>query len=156
MAPAFHDWNAATMTLRIRLLSIVAIVILCVGAAWYWLLHTHSGAVWVLGQAESMTEGAFALRSIDGDLSGGLALQGVSYGADSLDVTAERATVTIDVDLLPLSVEVVTARIESIRVAISDTPDSPDSQETSTDILEIMSNLQLPFRVRISGLVVDG
>ena len=141
------------MTLRIRLLSIVAIVIMSGGAAWYWLLHTHSGAVWVLGQAESLTEGALTSRSLDGDFSDGLAMQGVSYSADGLDVTVEKATVSINVELLPFSVEVVSAQIESVLVAVSDTP---DSQERSTNVPEIMGKLQLPVRVRVSGLNVDG
>ncbi len=145
------------MKLRTRLLSvvasIVAVVIVCGGAAWHWLLHTHSGAVWILAQAETRTEGAFTSRSLDGDLSGGLSLQDVSYSADGVDVRAEKAAVMIDIDLLPLSVEVVSARIEGARVAISDTP---NSQKESTDIAETLRRLRLPVRVGVSGLIVDG
>ena len=59
----------------------------------------------------------------------------------------------IDIDLLPLSVEVVSARIEGARVAISDTP---NSQKESTNIAETLRRLRLPVRVGVSGLIVDG
>jgi len=145
------------MRLRIRLLSIVAsgvaIAIVCGGAAWYWLLHTNSGAVWISAQVESRTDGAFNLRLLNGDLAGGLSVQGISYSADGLNVTAEKVAVTVDIDLLPFSVEVVSSRIEGARMAVSDTA---ETRKESIDIAESVRSLELPVRVSVSGLTLDG
>lgn len=140
------------MKLRTWLLAIGAIAILCGGAAWYWLLHTGSGAVWILARVESLTDGAFTTQSLDGDFSSGVSVQGIGYRIDGLDVTTDIARVKINVDLLPVSVDIVSARIERVRVVIGE---SPDSRDESTDIEEVLRNLQLPIRVRVSDLVVE-
>jgi autotransporter translocation and assembly factor TamB len=54
--------------LRYPILIIAALVLLS-GCLWFWILHTASGARWVLGQAESAI--GVEVKAVEGDLPDG-------------------------------------------------------------------------------------
>ncbi len=141
------------MKLLRRLSIVVVIAITGCAASWYWLLHTNSGAEWLIARVELATEGAFGARSVDGDLASGLDLDGISYTSAGLEATAASLRLAIDVDLLPLSVEIVSARIETVGLVISETP---GSEAKPLDVPELLRKLQLPLELRISDLVAEG
>ena len=80
---------------------IIAALVLVSGCLWFWLLHTASGARWVLGQAESAI--GVEVEAVEGDISGGLRLDGLRFANDSVDLMAGSLTVAINIDLFPAS-----------------------------------------------------
>ena len=153
MAPAFHDRHTLAMNWLRGLLLLVIVAFAGAATAWYWVLHTNPGAVWIVEQAESLTENALSTGAIDGDLASGLSIADVAYSSNDLVVAAGVADLVVDVDLLPFSVEIVSARIEAAHVSVSE---SADSQATSSDVSETLRKLQLPFPLHVSDLVVAG
>ncbi|HKJ19655.1 MAG TPA: hypothetical protein VJ993_03240, partial [Woeseiaceae bacterium] len=77
----------------------VGALVLVTGFLWFWLLHTASGARWVLEQTES----AFGLETgrIEGSISGGLRVAGLSFRNESIDLSVGHLTATLDIDLFP-------------------------------------------------------
>ncbi len=141
------------MKLRTLLLLLFVATITLGGSAWYWLLHTNSGAAWVWAQAESQTDGALTSLPPKGDLSSGLVVHDLTYAADNLEVTAAKVSLALDIDFLPFAVEIASARVERARVAVGD---APQAQEEPADIPAMLRKLQLAFPIRVSSLVVDG
>ena len=135
------------------LLLLVVAVFASAATAWYWVLHTNPGAVWIVEQAESLTDRALSTGAIDGDLASGLSIDNVGYSSNDLAVATAVAVLVVDVDLLPFSVEIVSARIEKAHMSVSE---SADSQAPSRDVSETLRKLQLPFPLHVSDLVVSG
>jgi autotransporter translocation and assembly factor TamB len=130
--------------LRYPILIIAALVLLS-GCLWFWILHTTSGARWVLGQAESAI--GVEVEAVEGDLSRGLSLDGLRFANDSVDLTAGSLMVAINIDLFPVSVDVVTAVARNVDIKLIE---ADSAEPTSPDMGEILRNLTLPIPVRIS------
>ena len=145
MAHTFHNRDAiAVRYLRYPILIIAALVLLS-GCLWFWILHTTSGARWVLGQAESAI--GVEVEAVEGDLSRGLSLDGLRFANDSVDLTAGSLMVAINIDLFPVSVDVVTAVARNVDIKLIE---ADSAEPTSPDMGEILRNLTLPIPVRIS------
>jgi translocation and assembly module TamB len=114
-------------------------------------LHTTSGARWIVGKAESAV--GLQVKSLQGDLAGGLDLQRVRFANDGVDVSAARLAVSVDIDVLPLSVEIVDLAADNVEVVIYE--GEPDA-EPSRDPAEVLKSLVLPVPVRVSNLRVAG
>ena len=140
------------MILRRYLLPLAAVVLGLGVLAWYWLLHTESGAGWVIARATAATGGALTVREHDGDFGAGLRLRDFRFRNESVDVRLARADLRLDVDLTPLSVELYDARAEGLRVERRAGPvgggaDGPPSESGP-------GALQLPFELRVTDLAV--
>jgi len=145
VAHTFHNRDAiAVKYLRYPILIIAALVLLS-GCLWFWILHTTSGARWVLGQAESAI--GVEVEAVEGDLSRGLSLDGLRFANDSVDLTAGSLMVAINIDLFPVSVDVVTAVARDVDIKLVE---ADAGEPTSPDMGEILRNLTLPISVRIS------
>lgn len=115
------------------------------GCAWFWLLHTTSGARWILLQAGSAA--GLNFQSIDGDFGSGLEVHRLSLVNNSVDLTIELVTATIDVDVFPASLEVTTATASKVDVRLVE---STASEKSDTAVGEILRSLVSPIPVLIS------
>lgn len=119
------------------------------GLAWYWLLHTEPGARWVLARVGSATDGGLQLGPVDGNLADGLSIGAVSFTTDGFSTSAGEILLAVDVDLLPVSVEVVRAELHDVDVEISEAERTP---EGPADIENALRRLSLPVPIRITDL----
>ena len=147
MANSFHNRDAAVVRYLRYPAWIAGALVLVAGFIWFWLLYTTSGARWVLGQ----TETAFGLqtRLIDGSISGGLRVEGLSFRNESVDLSVGQLTATLDIDLFPTSVDVSAAVLDDVDVTIKDT-ESTESE--AGDVSDVLRGLVLPIPVRVSDL----
>jgi len=137
---------------RALLAWIVLALFLSGGLAWYWVLHTEPGARWVLARVQSATDGALEIDTVGGNLARGLSTRGVSFARDGLRVSASEVVLSVDVDLLPVSVDVVAANLRDVEFELSP---SDVVAERRTDIEQVLQRLRLPVPVRIKDLVVS-
>ena len=130
----------------------LAVLVLLAGGAWYGLLHTEAGALWLWAQAERATGGALTAESVGGDLASGLSVSQLAFAADGVHISASHLTIDVNVDLMPLTVSVGTARVSGLTVQLRDggSPETdPDTQPFRID------QLQLPFVLSIAALHLD-
>ena len=140
--------------MRIRAIALWSVVVLVatVGVAWYWLLHTESGARWLVARAQAAAQGALQLASVRGDLASGVTATAISFEAGGTGVTAAELTIAVDVDLLPPGLEIVTAALHTVDVRIGPS-DQPDDEPR--DIESMLRKLALPIPIRVNGMSVD-
>lgn len=129
-------------------LSLIGILI-----AWFWLLHTESGARWLWSKAQSSLSGHLAAQSITGDLGGGVSLRGVVLEAAGFAASVESIEVAIDLDILPLSLEVRMLRINSIHVSLS--PADVEDGIESAPLADVLESLALPIKLLITDLQIN-
>lgn len=129
---------------------IVAGVILLVSLVWLWLMHTTSGARFVLARAGSAA--GLEVAGVDGSIARGLELEGVRFANDSVEVTIAELSATTAIDLLPTSVTVTGAAARILRVTM--VPDDAEGGGTTT-AAEVLQSLVLPFPLRVDDLRVD-
>ena len=128
-----------------KLLLVLAAFLLMSSVAWYWLLHSDSGARFVWSYAQQRLPGQLTAASMDGDLSGGLRLEFVRYHTDALRIEAAETRVALNVDLLPLSVELTTLDIRTVSVELT----SGDDDSADADIAELLMAMRLPMRILV-------
>ena len=147
MANSFHDRDAAVVRYLRYPAWIVGALVLVAGLLWFWFLYTTSGARWVLGQTES----AFGLetRLIEGSISGGLRVEGLSFRNESIDLSVGHLTAALDIDLFPASVDVSAAELRDVDVTFME---AESTESESVDIRNMLKNLVLPVPVRVSDL----
>ncbi len=124
---------------------VIALAVLLVAGASYWLLHTTSGARWILSRAEQAA--GVTVGVVEGDVSGGLRLGGLRYAIDTVDVSVAGVDARLDIDLFPLSIEVVeaTARTISVSLAANDASDEP-----APELATALERAALPFPLQVS------
>ena len=127
--------------------ALVLVLVLVSGLLWFWFLHTTSGARWVLGQTES----AFGLqaRVIEGSISGGLRVDGLSFRNESIDLSVGRLTAALNIGLFPVSVDVRTAELRDVDMVFLK---AESSESEAVDARNVLKNLVLPIPVRFSDL----
>jgi translocation and assembly module TamB len=119
------------------------VLLLLVAGAWFWLLHTQSGARWIWAQVEAATDGALSVVEISGAISSGLVARDVRYVADGVDISIVEASLSANVDLLPLRVTVLPARVSELLIDLSG---EEQSEEVST-LQETFAKLQMPVEL---------
>ncbi len=129
---------------------VVAIFAMSASGAWFWALHTTSGARWILGQVESVT--GLHAASIEGDIAGGLDLRELRFATDSVQVEVAQLALAVDIDVLPLSVEVVAARAATVAVVVHE---SAGPEKPARDLAQVLNSLVLPVPLRVAGLHVE-
>lgn len=130
---------------------VAAVLALLLAGAWFWLLHTTSGARWLLARAEE----AVGLRAaaVRGDVSGGLRLSGLTYRNDGIDVSVDVFEAAIDLDLVPLSIDVVAATARDVDVTLLGRGEGSAPDKDTAAALE---KAVLPMPLRLSRIAVDG
>ena len=132
---------------------VAATIFAGIAVAWFWLLHTESGAKWAWNVARRYTPGELHAETIDGDLGSGISIHGVTLPMDGLSASAGRIAIVIDVDLLPLSLEVRTLHIRTPQLQLSATGNARET--AAVDPAGLLESLALPVRVDITDLQIS-
>lgn len=134
------------MSRRLRILfTTAAALLLATSVAWYWLLHTSPGARFVWSFVEQRLPGELSAAGMDGDLSGGLRLRKVQFRNDDIQVSVADASLAVDIDLIPLSVEFKMLDIQTVGVRLQDDRDEDETQKI--DIAELLLAMRLPIAI---------
>ena len=136
------------MTLRRALLLLAIMPVVLAAAAWFWLLHTESGARWIWAQAESVTGGALTAAGVRGDITSGVQLQQIAFVNDAVELRVADVTLAARLEILPL--RVVVKEADSTGFFLRTLEREGDRGET--DLGEIFAKLQLPFELAITRL----
>ena len=151
MALAHYDRDASAMTVRRLVLGIPFALLLLASVAWFWLLHTQSGARWIWARVEAATGGALAADDISGAIGSGLSARGVRYLSDGVEVSIAEASLSADVDLLPLRVTVLPAQVSELRIYLG----GDEAPSSELDLKETFSNLRLPLEIVFTDVILD-
>jgi len=130
----------------------VATLVIVAAGAWFYALHTTSGARMIWSQVEGATGGSLSANQVSGDVANGLSINGVSFRDDGLVVTVRELTATIDVDLFPLAIDVEVARAMSVVVEVRETSGTGSEE---SNIKDTLNGLVLPVPVRVSNFQAD-
>ena len=76
---------------RLLLLSPLVLVLLA-SVAWYWLLHTQSGARYVWGVSVAATGNALSATSVAGDVNSGVTVTGLEFRNENTFVLVTTVT----------------------------------------------------------------
>jgi len=142
-------------------LLIPALLIALAAIAWYWLLHTESGARWIWARAQSRTDGDLQAQDLQGDLGSGLTIRQLAYSTDSMSLEIVETRLVIDIDLLPLQVQVSDAAVENTSIRISASEEVSRSEDLRTTIERLSLPLTVVFadvsadKIILSGLASD-
>jgi translocation and assembly module TamB len=140
------------MTKR-RLTLVLAIPALLAGllaGILYLVMHTSTGAGWVLAGLQGQLPGKLTMAEVKGDFGSGLQLRNFSYVDPGLSVTAEQINLAISLDILPMAIRVDSLNIQSLElVQLLDEP----GQTAPADAL---SSLALPLPVYLDDLLLEG
>ena len=131
------------MTVRRFLAVLPLVVLLLVSVAWYWLLHTEAGTRWIWTRVENATGGALSASEITGSIRTALQARDIHYAGDGVDVRINRVSLAVDIDLMPLRVTVLPARVADLVIELS--ADKQPSEQT--DLGETFAKLQLPVEL---------
>ena len=140
------------MSLRRILLLLAVVPVLIVAAAWYWLLHTESGARWAWMQAESATGSALTAAEVSGDLTSGVSVRGIEFTNDAVELAVDTVSLSARIQFSPLRVIVGRADASgfSLRILRRDS-----DKNAATDLHGIFAKLRLPFELVVGQLDVD-
>ncbi len=138
--------------LRRFLLAIAATILVGIASTWFWLLHTESGMQRIIQTAQQTIPGELSVSAVSGDLSNGATVQGLTLTMDGVSASAADIQITLDIDLLPLSVEITTLHVSSVLVELF-AGEEPDQTQT-TDITTLLEGLALPVRLLVTDLLV--
>lgn len=139
------------MILRRVILPLVLVVVVGAVAAWFWLLHTESGARFAWQRVVNAADGKLTAQSIEGDFSSGVRLSSTNLIAGNSKVSVGAVLLAVDVDLLPLVVKVETLHVDSVAIRRQEAQDAPDDDTATTSPVP---NLALPLRIVANGVTV--
>ncbi len=148
---AFHDRDATTVTLRHLFWMLPLALVILLVAAWFWLLHTESGARWIWSQAESASGGALRAESISGALSSGLVARDIAFETDDVSIAASSAQLSAAIGLLPMRITVHPAVVANLRIELG----SSEAVDEGGTIEDTLSSLQLPIEVVLEDVKLD-
>jgi translocation and assembly module TamB len=143
--------------MRVSLVTAVVLLVTLVGL-WSWLLHTSSGAKILLEQVVRVTNGDLQLDFTEGDLASGVRLESLDYRFGDWSMSADRALISVDIDLLPPSVEINPVQIDNLIIdqQLEMTGDASINNELSAEeIREIMMGARILIPVLVRELEVS-
>jgi translocation and assembly module TamB len=132
------------------LLTTLLLVFVAGLTGWWWLMHTGSGANWVLSKATDTVPGEFHANSVAGDLYSGLQLNGVHFESESIRVEVDSLGVAIDADLLPLSLNIKMLHADKVRLQSLPNGDGESGGENPP------IELKMPFPLVFSDVNLSG
>ena len=141
------------LTRRIAI-SLLSILVISVAVVWIWLLHTSSGAVFVWAAAKKHIDGELSAMQIDGDFSSGFNISNLSFSNESIQVLTNGLNVSVDLDLIPLSLTIETMELVDVRIRLKDGDRNENTPEL--EIAELLAALRLPVKVNVARLRIDG
>lgn len=119
---------------------------------WFWLTRTEPGASWVWHRAVGATDGALQGEVVSGNLVGGIELQDFLYTSAKTDVSSPSVRAALEVDVMPLRINVrsIAAAKALVAVKVSDT-----DEDSRTDVAAVLTAMQLPFRLDVARASVS-
>ncbi len=131
-----------SLRITIGLLSLLFVVVLA------WLSVTQSGLRWAYQQVESYIPGELTITTLEGRLVGPIIVAGLEYQQDGTLIKADRVELEWSPSALLLAnVDISRLHVKSLNIVL------PSSEATDQPL--ILPELSLPFRVALSGLVID-
>jgi len=130
--------------------TLVALVVTV--AAWFWLLHTQSGASWVWYQLESAMDGELTGELTGGDFGNGIEIENLRLSTSAVDLSLDSNRASIDVDLFPLRIRVTDVHLQGVTIR---TRRSESENEGALDVASLLSGLQLPLLLDLVNARMD-
>ena len=138
--------------IRHRLPILIPILLVAfVSCAWYWLLHTESGARWIFARAQTASNGALQAERLNGDLKSGLTIRRLTFSTDSMTLETVETRLVADLDLLPLQVQISDASIENTTIQVG----ASDEVSQDKNLRAIIEGLSLPLTVVFVDVSAD-
>ena len=125
---------------------VFGVLVLLTGTAWFWAMHTSSGARFMLDRAEPF---GLTVAAIDGSIGSGVELAGIRFANDAVDVSVAELTASFDIGLFPLDITVTTARASDVSIVVAEPDDQAAAARPPGEALE---SLVLPLPITISDL----
>jgi translocation and assembly module TamB len=121
--------------------------------AWYWLLHSESGARWLFARLQSSLPASLEMSGLSGDLGSGLQLTGVEYDDGATRLEAGLLKLAVNIDLIPPAVTLESLQAESVAVRPLLKSGGESGPETAIDGLSLPLPLTFP-EISITGVEV--
>jgi translocation and assembly module TamB len=125
---------------------LTTVLLLAVGARW-WLLHTESGAGFVLAQARQALQPALQIERSSGNISDGLRLSGVQFSNDISNTDIEQIELQAVLKLLP-SPRLIIQRLYVDGVQVTVLPSDEPPPETLPDLRSPLKVVVQDLRLR--------
>jgi translocation and assembly module TamB len=132
-------------------LPLLAIVLLGL-AGKSWLLHSDSGARWIISLASTQLGDNLSLGTVSGNLDKGLILTQVGYHQDGLDVKVSRVEAQGEITLLPLKITI--ASLHAFDVEVRTLPSEAVDPGQSDSLQDILGGLSLPIDLDMQKLQI--
>jgi len=91
---------------RIAILFVPMLLLVLAAAVFGWLLHSESGARWILQRVVAAVPGQLQYERLNGDLQSGLQVAGLRYGNEGVVVEVDRVGLRLSLDFWPLAISV--------------------------------------------------
>lgn len=135
----------------------LALVVMILGAA-LWLLHSQSGAGFVLARVQGALDGKLGIARHEGTLSGPLRLEGLRYVDPAAGVDARVDSIDVDADLLALlggRVEVSAISANGVRLDLTTVPEDPDKTPTEFSLKAPIDIVLKQLAIRSAAISMD-
>lgn len=126
----------------------VLLALFVLGSAWF-LLHTETGATWVVDLAKGRVPGILNVGELEGDFASGLVISDLDFEWDGLSVQSERVALSFTPHWPPLTIRIHFLELESLQVQL---PESSGEDEQG----ELPESYALPFAIELQRFVLDG
>ena len=123
-------------------------LVLAIFAGVLWILHSQSGAGFVLARVQAALDGKLHISRHDGTLAGTLHLEGLRYLDPSVGMDARIDRIEVDADLFALlggRLDIDSLSVDGVQLALTTLPDDPDPKP-------IELALQAPFDIKVNRL----
>jgi len=132
------------------LLLIPALIVLAAALAYSWLMHSESGARWLLSKLDSALPATVQSESLSGDLAQGLQLGRFRFDDGATLVDAGRLELAVNLDLFPPALNLETLHADSLAVRTLAESDQPADWDS------VLPGLAPPLMVRFDDVVISG
>ena len=137
------------------LLGVPFTLMLLLTASGYWLLRTHSGAMFLWAQLEDATADAIRISDTQGDLSSGFVIRNLAYQSADIDLTVGKLAIQVRPGWWPFIVKVKSLAIEDVVITNKQPENQAQSDSGDTDIEAILASLQLPAPLHIEKALIN-
>lgn len=140
------------MTWRRALLGIVLLVPLLLLGAWWWLMHSTSGAGFLFSRASGLLNEQLQAERLQGSLASGLIIEGLEFATPGVAVRVAELHAVAGVDLMPLAVTLSDVRAQDLE--ITQVGDAPSESATSPE--DLLARLRLPLELVVTEAELKG
>ena len=128
------------------------VVLATIVVAWFWLLHTESGASFAWGQVQSTMNGDLTGELTGGDFANGFEIRQLRLKTGAADLAIESSRASIDIGLFPPRIEVGNARMHGLTLREME---SDSESDDSLNVESLLAGLTLPLQLDLIDVRVD-